>query len=159
VSLLSRDLINLAASGPVVIAATCDAEGAPELARVWGLTLDTEADEIVICVPSASGQRLLTNLEQNGHIAVNVTSPQNYRSFQAKGRVIAIASASADERDRVSAHHEAFIESVVAIGMPREMSRRLFAVELEECPDLTAVRMKVEVLFDQTPGPGAGARL
>jgi hypothetical protein len=159
VSLLSRDLIDLAASGAVVIAATCDAEGAPELARVWGPHLDAEADEIVICVPSASGRRLLTNLEQSGLIAVNVTSPQTYRSFQAKGRVIAVAMASPEERERVAAHQEAFIESVVAVGMPRDMSRRLFEEELRESPDLTAVRVKVEVLFDQTPGPGAGARV
>jgi hypothetical protein len=157
--MLPRELIELGDAGPAVIAGSGDAAGVPELSRAWGVQLLADADELVICVPSDSGRRLLANVEHTGQIAVVMTNPRNYRSFQVKGRVVAIAPASADDRERVTVHQQAFVESAAAVGLPRESARRLFKDAHGEYPDLTAVRMKVETLFDQTPGPGAGARL
>ncbi len=159
VSLLPRELIDLAGSGPVVIVGTGDASGMPELSRAWGVHLHPDTDEVVLCVPSALARRVLANLETTGRIAVTITNPQTYRSFQVKGRVTAIAAPSVQDRACVRAHQEAFVESVAAIGLPPELARRLFRGECDDDEPLTAVRMIVEALFDQTPGPAAGARL
>lgn len=158
-SLLPRELIDLAASGPVVIAGSADASGVPELSRAWGVQLSAEADELVLCVPSTSSRRLLANLESTARIAVTITDPRTYRSFQLKGRVTALGPASELDRQRVAAHQAAFVESVAAIGLPRESTRRLFTGDLEDAAGWTSVRMAVQALFDQTPGPAAGARL
>ena len=159
--MLTRDLVELSVSGPVVIVGSGDAAGVPEVSRAWGMHLLVDANEVVICVPSTSGRRLLANLERTGRIAVNVTSPQTYRSFQMKGRVLSIGVASPEDLDRAAAHQRAFVDSVAAVGMSREISPRLFADSPADPiqPDLTAVRLAVEALFDQTPGPGAGARV
>lgn len=164
-SLLPRELMDLADSGPVVIVGSADASRVPELSRAWGVQLIAESDDVVLCVPSASARRVLANLESTGRIAVTITNPRTYRSFQLKGRVIAITLASASDRERVAAHQEAFVESVAAIGLPRESTRRFFSGEPDDDDDedaaagLMAVRVHVEALFDQTPGPAAGARL
>lgn len=153
------DLIDLAAAGPVVIVGSADASGVPELSRAWGVHLHADRDEVVLCVSSSSARRVLANLEGTGRIAVTITSPLTYRSFQMKGRVTSMAPASSADLTRVTAHQEAFVETVVTIGLPRELTPRLFTAELEVDASLTTVRMAVEALFDQTPGPGAGARL
>jgi hypothetical protein len=159
--MLPSELIELGESGPAAIVGSADAAGVPEMSRGWGVQVLADANEVVICVPSRSGRRLLANLEHAGRMAVVMTSPRTYRSFQVKGRVVAIAPASADDRDRAAAHQHAFVESAYAVGLPRESARRLFTDRHGEPldADLTTVRMKVEALFDQTPGPGAGARL
>lgn len=58
---------------------------------------------------------------------------------------------------RVARHQRAFVEEVAAVGMAGPEAARLFSAELS--PAMTRIRIEVESLFDQTPGPGAGARL
>jgi hypothetical protein len=157
--MLTRELLDLAASGPVVIVGSGDASGVPEVSRAWGLLLLADVDEMVVCLPSISGRHLLANLESTGRVAVNVTGPQTYRSFQMKGRVLSIGMASREDLDRVAAHQHAFVESVAAVGMPRDLVPRLYDDSDPNQQNLTAVRIAVDALFDQTPGPGAGARV
>src|SRR6185369_4576408 len=157
--MLTRELLELAASGPVVIVGSGDASGVPELSRAWGVHLLADVDEIVICVPSTSGRRVLANLESTGRIAVTITGPHTYRSFQVKGRVLSIGMPSREDLERVAAHQLAFVEAVVEVGMSRDLVPGLYADADPHQQDVTAVRIAVEALFDQTPGPGAGARV
>jgi predicted pyridoxine 5'-phosphate oxidase superfamily flavin-nucleotide-binding protein len=158
-AMLTQELLDLATAGPVVIVGSGDASGVPEVSRAWGVHLLADVDEIVVCVPSTSGRRVVANLESTGRVAVTITGPQTYRSFQVKGRVLSIGMASREDLERVAAHQRAFVEAVAAVGMSRELVPGLYADADPDRQDLTAVRITVEALFDQTPGPGAGARV
>ena len=80
-AMLTRELLDLATAGPVVIVGSGDASGVPEVSRAWGVHLLADVDEIVVCVPSTSGRRVVANLESTGRVAVTITGPQTYRSF------------------------------------------------------------------------------
>jgi hypothetical protein len=147
------------AVGLAVVVGTRDERLVPELARAWGIHVLERGDELALCVPVASSRRTLANLADNGQLAVTLTVPSTYRSFQIKGRSLGIAPATADDLARVERHHQAFAIEVRAVGLSPERAARLYEAETEASPELMTVRMAIEDVFDQTPGPGAGSRL
>jgi hypothetical protein len=76
-----------------------------------------------------------------------------------KGRAIETRSITPADLERITRHQRAFTAEVVAVGMPEESAVRLSSVEMEDAPEITNIRVLVEAVFTQTPGPGAGARL
>ena len=156
---LPNELLSLLRGGAVAIVGTRDGAMTPELSRAWGLDVGEGRDEIELCVYARSGCRTLANIADNGQIAVTITSPSTYRSFQVKGRVVSTCAVSATDLERVSKHQQAFVDEVAAVGLPRDSAVRLFAADIEADPEMRKIRVTVDLLFDQTPGPGAGSRL
>jgi len=83
--LLPDDLLRMADTGVIVIVGTRDADRVPEVTRGWGVRVLPESEALEICVSSRVCGRTLANLAHNQQIAVTITSPRNYRSFQVKG--------------------------------------------------------------------------
>jgi hypothetical protein len=157
--LLPDDLVRMADTGVIVIVGTRDADRVPEVSRAWGVRVLPECDALEVCVSSRVCGRTLDNLADNQQIAVTITSPSNYRSFQVKGRAIESRSIAPADSERITRHQRAFTEEVVSVGMPEPSAVRLFSIEMEDSPELTNIRVLVEAVFNQTPGPGAGSRL
>jgi hypothetical protein len=157
--LLPDDLVRMADTGVIVIVGTRDADGVPEVSRGWGVRVLPEYDSIEICVSSHVCGRTLDNLAHNQQIAVTITSPSSYRSFQVKGRAIETRSIAPADLGLITRHQRAFTDEVVAVGMPEPSAVRLFSIEMEDAPEITNIRVLVESVFNQTPGPGAGSRL
>src|SRR5262245_45177408 len=156
---LPEELRSLIRGGAVAIIGTRDGAMAPELSRAWGLDVSEERDEIALCVYARSGRRTLANIADNGRIALTIASPSTYRSFQVKGRVVSTGAASAADLERVSSHQQGFVEEVASVGLPPGSAVRLFAAEVETDPEMRTIRVMIDLVFDQTPGPGAGSRL
>jgi predicted pyridoxine 5'-phosphate oxidase superfamily flavin-nucleotide-binding protein len=157
--LLPDDLVRMADTGVIVIVGTRDADGVPEVSRGWGVRVLSDCDALEICVSSRVCGRTLDNLADNQQIAVTITSPSNYRSFQVKGRAIETRSITPSDLERITRHQRAFTDEVVAVGMPQQSAVRLSSIEMEDAPEITSIRVLVEAVFTQTPGPGAGSRL
>jgi hypothetical protein len=157
-ALVTAEVAAIAEGGVAVIVGTRDSEGVPELVRAWGVRV-LGGDQIDVCFPEASGQRTIENLADNQQIAVTLVLPTTYRSFQLKGRAVDTTAAGPDDIDQVIRHRQAFIEETQAVGMLPEATTRLFSAEIQTNPAMIRVRLNVEQVFDQTPGPGAGARL
>jgi hypothetical protein len=84
---------------------------------------------------------------------------QQLPTFQVKGRAIETRSIAPSDLERITRHQRAFKDEVVAVGMPEPSAVRLFSIEMEDAPEITNIRVLVEAVFNQTPGPGAGSRL
>ena len=153
-----EELARLGGTGAAVIVGTCDAARVPEVSRAWGFCVLRAGNAIEICVYAGSGRRTLANLAENARAAVTITSQTTYRSVQVKGGAGVTAADEADLR-RVAEHQRAFVEEVAAIGLPKEASVRLFEDERTDSPAMMKIRVGLDAVFDQTPGPGAGARL
>jgi hypothetical protein len=74
-----------------------------------------------------------------------------HRSLQIKGQVIALELAGESDRAALVAYLDKFSEILAFIGIPRDVSMRL-----NNWP-AWAVRVRIDELYEQTPGPGAGA--
>jgi hypothetical protein len=155
---LPDDLIRIADTGVIVIVGTCDADRVPEVSRAWGVRVLPERDAVEVCVSSRVCGRTLDNLTDNQQIAITITSPSNYRSFQVKGRATETRSITPSDLERITRHQRAFTDEVVAVGMPEQSAVRLSSIEMEDEPEIVHIRVVVEAVFNQTPGPGAGTR-
>jgi hypothetical protein len=140
-------------AGVATVVASRDARMRPSLQRGWAPAISEDGCEVTVCVPAAPGSRMRDNLESNGAVAITCSRPTTYQTVQVKGEVVAIREPTTEQRAAAEAHADAFSREVEDLGLPRDTGRRLFE------SDLVAVTIAAAVLYDQTPGPRAGARL
>jgi nitroimidazol reductase NimA-like FMN-containing flavoprotein (pyridoxamine 5'-phosphate oxidase superfamily) len=150
---IDGEVRELLASGVAVVVATCDARLRPAIARAWGISVSSDGTEATLCVSAPAGSKTRANLGSNAAIAVTCSQPSTYRTVQLKGRVVEIGGTSDEQLARVDAHVEAFSREAEAVGLPPGSGRRLAD------PGLVSVSFAVSEVYDQTPGPRAGARL
>ncbi len=140
-------------AGVATVVATRDERMRPSLQRGWALAVSDDGREVTVCVSAAPGSQTRENLEQNGAVAVTCSRPTTYRTVQFKGKVVAIRDITPEQRAGAEAHADALSREAGELGLPPDTGRRLFG------SDLVAVTVAVAELYDQTPGPKAGARL
>ena len=144
--------------GCAIIVGTVAADGEPRSNRGWALdVLRDGADDAGIEVRlllEAGDPVLRENVETTGHIAITAGNVQTLHSTQLKGRILTVEDATDADRERAQRYVDAFASDVVAVDRtPRELIVRMTP------PEFFAITVAVSELYDQTPGPGAGARL
>jgi len=77
----------------------------------------------------------------------------DHRSYQVKGRLAEVRAANEDERRRIERYRAALAQHFGSVGLPPRLTNRLSHWPAH------AVRLVVEELFLQTPGPDAGVAL
>ncbi|HVX31899.1 MAG TPA: pyridoxamine 5'-phosphate oxidase family protein [Solirubrobacterales bacterium] len=145
--------VELLLAGAATIVATRDAEMRPALTRGWGVALAADGGRLALCVEAPPGSRVRANLEANGEIAVTCSRPTTYRTVQVKGVAEIVGEPDAERLRAVRAQVGAFSAEVAQLGLPADAGEALLADEL------LAVTVVPREVFDQTPGPTAGARL
>jgi hypothetical protein len=141
------------ASGVVMYVATRDRSLFPESMFAMGARIDCERGVVTVFLPRATAASTLANLEDNGQIAVALTRPSDHKSFQIKGRSLAVREGAAADRDLQSVHRAALTEQFASVGVPRCLTRRI-----GWWPSV-AVDIELHEIFAQTPGPRAGERV
>jgi hypothetical protein len=125
----------------------------PNAARVSALKVDEDGQHVTAFVPTVSAGPVLDDLRANGQVAVVLTRPTDDRGCQVKGVFIDARDAAPEERALVVRQWERFRDTLERVGLPRT------ATDAWIHWPCIAVRLRVNALFDQTPGPGAGAPL
>jgi hypothetical protein len=151
--MIGRELQQFLESGVSVLVGTRDRLLVPEGARGFGVRVLAGGAELEVFLPAAWGERTLANLADNGRIAVSVAQPEDHRSVQVKGAVLEIRPGAEAERAAIDRYREALIAKFSVIGYPPSLFHRL---NVWPCK---VVRLRVESLFEQTPGPRAGVPL
>jgi hypothetical protein len=151
--MLNPEVAAFLEDGQDIRVAICTARLGPVGYRAVAAVVDPGRTHVTAFVPEASAAALLENLEGNRQVAMSFGRPSDDRTYQVKGRLIASRPATADER--------AVIEGQL-MGLGQQMA--MLAIPIEHFagwPHWPAVAFKVEVtaVFNQTPGPGAGAPL
>ena len=139
--------------GLSMFVATRDAELEPHGARGWAVVVDDDRQHLTVYVHRAAARWLLSDLAENGQIAVAFTRPTDHRAFQVKGVTVATRPARAEEKPVVMRQVDGFLGELVAVGIPPAMVRNW---KTWPC---VAVQMRVTDVFEQTPGPRAGERV
>ena len=144
-------------SGVSVVVGTRDEGLVPEIVRAWGPHVSRDRKSVRLCVPEATSVRTRTNLVGNGGIAVSCSLPSNYETVQLKGRHLRTTRPSTEDLLRVERHRELFAGVNESIGVPRSRVEAFWRRELAESPLLVTIHFVVHAVFNQTPGPDAGA--
>ena len=148
---LTDDMIQLLSAGVSHQVGGCTNSGRPVVCR--GLAAQHEAGRLLVIISSESGFEVLDAIRQNGHIAVNLTLPENYRSVSFIGTDAVVRGSGAAWRPLVDERHAAFRAQLVRFGIPPEYTNAWYSADDER---LVAIRFTPMVARNQTPGPGAG---
>jgi hypothetical protein len=139
--------------GTTVLVATTDAQGAPYCARAVALNSTDDFATITVYLPLATSQQLIQHAAITRRLAVAATHPIEHLSIQFKGATLQTRVARDDEAAFVKQRLAAIADTLDMMGVPRRVVR-----SWTHWPAF-AVEMRVEDVFDSTPGPKAGVRI
>ncbi len=125
----------------------------PNGVRVVAATVEHGGMHVVAYVPDVSVGHVLSDLESNGHVALVFARPPDERACQVKGTFVGARPATAEERAVVDAQWDRWLDRLTTIGYARQ------TFEHWTTWPCAAIRVRVNAIFNQTPGPGAGAPL
>lgn len=131
--------------------ATRNASLEPNGTRALAVTVEDDGLHVVVYVTAVAAARIRPDLDANGQIAVGFGRPIDDRACQVKGVFIGARAATEAERPTVLAQWDGFLASLEQIGIPRAATKTWVTWPA------VAIRLRANALFDQTPGPAAGA--
>lgn len=148
--MVSAELAAFLESAVTILVGTRDASLGPECVRAMGARVERGRRDVTLFVPSAIGARTFANAAENQRVAACFTRVKDHRSIQLKGHVVHVREAEAADRACVDRYRSGLADALGELGLP---PRTLFRVAHWPCH---AIRFRVEAIFVQTPGPGAG---
>lgn len=139
--------------GTSVVMASVDARNVPSCCRAIALTSSDDAATVTVYVPMATSHEVMRDIATTRRVAITATNPLDHCSIQVKGVSVDARIARDDEASFVRARRDAFADLLDAIGIPRRVTHNV-----GYWPAF-AVTVRVDEIYQQTPGPKAGTRL
>lgn len=143
------DLREFLCLGVSLMLVTRDERLAPEITRAAGARLGDDG-LLRVALPLPEARRTIWNLEATPVVALSIVLPTSYRTLQVKGSDTQLVDWPGHEAI-ARAHADAFVEQVVAVGIPREFADSFFSHSRYTTVGFTPLE-----IYDQTPGPAAG---
>jgi hypothetical protein len=146
-------------SGCALIIGTVDAEGQPHAGRGWGLDLLDEDDPrrpegavAARLLVDADDTVTIDNLAGGCAVAITATSVRTLHSLQLKGRGLGVGRALPEDLDRAARFCELFYTDIHETDHTDPVvTRRMTPSGYARC------WFTITEVYDQTPGPRAGA--
>jgi hypothetical protein len=149
--MIDEELAAFLEEGIAIHIGTRNAVLEPSGARVVAVAVEADGTHVVAFVPKIAAATVLADLESNGQVALVFARPPDERACQLKGTFIDARQASDDQQPMVQQQWGRWLQRLTTIGYPLE----IFA-GWTTWPCM-AVRVRINAIFNQTPGPGAGA--
>lgn len=125
----------------------------PNGTRVVAVAVDGDGRHLVAYVPEPASRLVLADLEANGQAALVFARPPDERACQVKGTFTSARAATTEERVFVEGQWGRWLDRLTSIGVPHP------TLESWVAWPCVAIRLQVSAIYNQTPGPGAGAKL
>lgn len=137
--------------GCAMVVGTVAADGTPHAQRAWGCGV-VGASSVRVLLDGADPV-LREHVAGSGRIAITCADVRTLRSVQLKGRVVEVDDEpTVDDLGRCDEHNEELFTDIEQTDyFPRALTERMVP------PVYVVVVVEVEELYDQTPGPSAGA--
>jgi hypothetical protein len=140
-------------TGCALIVGTALPDGLPHAARGWGLSVLPSPGQVRLLL-ALGDSTTVERVAAGARIAVTATSVRTLRSLQLKGTARSVEPATTEDRARADRYCDDFFTDIAETdGVDRAITERIVPASYLACT------IVVDQLFDQTPGPGAGARL
>lgn len=144
-------------AGPVAIGmASHDAQGVPSLSRAYGCRVSPDRREVVVFLSRRRSAPLLRDLAAGAPVAVVFSRPLTHETLQLKAERVRLGELAAGDREIMQAAGVAFRGELLHLGHAEPFCRALVAPGADAA---VAVAFTPAAVYEQTPGPGAGARL
>jgi hypothetical protein len=150
---LPDELVTFTEGGLSLLVATCSAELVPDCVRACGVRVWPGACQLTVLIPAATGAASIANLKSNPRLAMTLAHIPSHRTVQIKGTVTAVRDGTAEDRAHAEHYRARFAEALAWVGQLTSLTSRLSVWPLH------AVDLDIAVVFAQTPGPTAGAKM
>jgi len=151
--MIDQQLADFLQQGLGIHLGTRNAQLQPNGARVAAVKVEEDRLHLVAYISRVAARRLLPDLQSNGQAALVFGRPVDDRACQVKGEFVSVRPAAVRERPFIEAQWNGFLDQLQQIGIPRAAAGGWVT-----WPAL-AIRLRATELFNQTPGPDAGAPL
>jgi hypothetical protein len=149
--MIERELAAFLEEGVGIHIGTRNAALQPNGARAIAVRVEAGGEHLVVYVARVAAARLIPDLESNGQAAIGFGRPVDDRACQVKGVFVGMRDATEEEKPAVLAQWDGFLGSLEKIGIPRAATGTWVTWPA------VAIRLRATELFNQTPGPDAGA--
>jgi hypothetical protein len=129
-------------------------DGWPCVCRAQGVLVARDRRALTVLLSASRGRAVLEALDAGSAITLVASRPSTHATLQFKASGAARAGVSAAQRAASARCVAAFAGELETLGYAAELKTTLAAVLPTD--DLVALRFEPEIVFDQTPGPGAG---
>jgi len=123
----------------------------PNGARGLAVKVEDDALHLTVYLAEAAASRVVPDLKTNGAVAVGFARPIDDRACQIKGIFVTARPATEDERETIERQFDGFRDNLERIGIPRIGTSGWMTWPA------VAIRFRATAIFEQTPGPDAGA--
>jgi hypothetical protein len=148
---IESELAPFLRTGITVLVGTRDRRFVPEGVRAMGARIEPDGAHATVFVPHATGATTVANALESRRIAVCFTRPADHRSIQIKGSVVDVRDAEPRDFALVDTYRDELAQTLGYLGLPPRLTLRV-----RHWP-AHAIRLRIESMFEQTPGPGAGS--
>jgi hypothetical protein len=149
--MIDADLRTFLEGGLSIHIASRTARLEPNGARASAVRIEDDHLHLVVYVPEVAAGRVVPDLRANGAAAVSFARPVDDRACQIKGVFVEARAAGDAERGMIEEQSEGFRANLERIGIPHMVTTGLVI-----WPSV-AIRLRATAIFEQTPGPAAGA--
>ncbi|CAG0973393.1 hypothetical protein PLCT2_01484 [Planctomycetaceae bacterium] len=123
----------------------------PDCVLAAGVRVERDRKHVTVFLHEGISAQSLANLKDNGKIAVTLEHLPDHQAIQIKGTASRVAKANQRDIADATRFHSGFVKEIEYVGVAPRVSRRLAFLPC------VAVTLRVEAIFEQTPGPKAGA--
>lgn len=153
---LSDEQIDFIQGGVSISLASRDMRRVPSVSKAVACRVAADRRQVCVLLDAGQSQALLRDVAACGALAATFCQPSSHRTLQLKGRDAKEAPLQAGDLELARRHLEAFAADLVPLGYALSFARATQGFQAEQ---LRALCFTLSDLFDQTPGPHAGARL
>lgn len=144
-------------SGVVIDVAAVDVDKRPVMASACGCRVSPARDEVTVFVSEMRANALLRVLKtMTSAFAAVFCEPASHRTLQLKAYAPAVVALTGADAALIVGQREMLAGRLFALGSPQPFVYSYFASnERPWC----GIRCRIDEIYDQTPGPGAGRSL
>jgi len=153
---LSDNLTGFIQCGVSISLATADADHNTSVSKAQGCRVADDRRRITLFASRTASADVIRDLESHGVLTTVYCLPSTEETYQIKGHRAQLEALQPGDRNLLVAYRRAFAQQLAPFGFPPELTLTLFDFPDD---DLVAISFEPFALFDQTPGPKAGAAL
>ena len=141
--------------GPLpMLLGTRDKNLYPSFSRPMGGWINEDRETITFLIHEREAERIQKNLQDNGRIALTVAEMPSHETYQFKGSFVSLRKTQEHEMAFQQDYRQSLAERFkTEMGIEEE-----YWLGYAFHPSV-AITFRVEVIYNQTPGPGAGEEI
>lgn len=150
---IGEELAGFLQSGLAITVATRDDALQPDGSWAWAVRVEEAGTHLAVFLYEKAAAAMLRNLTVHPEIAIVLDQPTSHRACQVKGTFLSAEPARTEDRAEVERQVGLFRADLEGIGLPAAMTAGWAFWPA------VALRVRVEHVYEQTPGPGTGGPL